>query len=60
MSTEYIRKKDVESLIKAYFKTKIEGGEMELDPIDTCAEILKMLDDKAKVYLPVLPMEVKA
>lgn len=44
MSTEYIRKKDVESLIKAYFKTKIEGGENALDPWDTGVDLLRMLD----------------
>ena len=59
MNIEYVRKKDVEALIKAYFKTKIEEGEMQLDPVDACAEILEMLDDKAKVYLPTLPAEVK-
>ena len=44
MSTEYIRKEDVEVLIKAYFKTKIEGGEKALDPGDTGADLLRMLD----------------
>ena len=44
MSTEYIRKKDVEILIKAYFKTKIEGGEKELDPGDTGVDLLMILD----------------
>lgn len=49
MSVEYVRKKDVESLIKAYFKTKIEGGEMELDPVDTSADLLRLLDAKEKL-----------
>ena len=49
MSTEYIRKKDVESLIKAYFKTKIEGGEMALDPVDTGVDLLQILDTTAKI-----------
>ena len=44
MSTEYIRKEDVEVLIKAYFKTKIEGGEKALDPGDTGVDLLRMLD----------------
>ena len=44
MSTEYIRKEDVEVLIKAYFKTKIEDGETALDPVDTGVELLRILD----------------
>ena len=44
MSTEYIRKKDVEGLIEAYFKTKIEDGENELDPGDTAVDLLRKLD----------------
>lgn len=44
MNIEYVRKKDVESLIKAYFKTKINDGEMELDPGDTGVDLLRMLD----------------
>ena len=44
MSTEYIRKEDVEVLIKAYFKTKIEDGEKALDPGDTGVDLLRMLD----------------
>ncbi|MBR2621074.1 MAG: hypothetical protein IKC97_01730 [Clostridia bacterium] len=49
MSVEYVRKKDVESLIKAYFKTKIEDGEKALDPGDTGVELLRLLDTKEKL-----------
>ena len=49
MSTEYIRKEDVEVLIKAYFKTKIEGGENALDPGNTGVELLRLLDAKEKL-----------
>lgn len=44
MSVEYIRKEDIEVLVKAYFKTKIEDGEMALDPVDTGVDLLRMLD----------------
>lgn len=44
MSTEYIRKKDVEILIKAYFETKIDGDEKALDPGDTGVDLLRKLD----------------
>jgi hypothetical protein len=44
MSVEYVRKNDVEALIKAYFKTKIEDGEKALDPGDTGVELLRILD----------------
>lgn len=49
MSTEYIRKEDVEVLIKAYFKTKIEGGEKALDPGDAAVDLLRLLDVREKL-----------
>jgi hypothetical protein len=52
MNIEYVRKKDVEALIKAYFKTKIEGGEMALDPVDTSVDLDTIIRALCEVSCP--------
>ena len=59
MTSRYVKREDLLLAVKDYFKKRLEEGATEVDVVDGCVDILRVIEELPVYILPMFPLEVK-